>query len=93
MSRYARGIANLRDIGVTREDLTAYTTEPRAVMYPMQAVQAHVYANPQLTGSAIDDALYTRCVLVSYQNMLTELRSMERVRQQKLQEELYGMGP
>ena len=85
VAKYARGIANLRDVGVKREDLTAFTSEPTAVLFPLQAIQFDVFVRPELDGEQTAKRYYDRCTQVGYFNLLGALREDERTRQRDVE--------
>ena len=82
VAKYARAIGNLRQIGIKLDDLSAFTTEPTAVTFPMQSLRWDVYARRDLSPEDLHDRFLVLCNEGGYDNMLVTLSGEERKRQQ-----------
>lgn len=80
IAKYVRGIVNLRDIGVRREDLSAFTSEPVVLSFPLQMIQAEVFGHSDVGGEQMAKRFYDKCTEVGYSNLIGSLRASEQAR-------------
>lgn len=86
VAKYARAVAQLRDIGVPLNDTTAYSSEPIALTFPFQYVRWKTYQEKDTPGLTAQKT-YLTCTAQGYPNLLTSLNAQERVRQKTLQQQ------
>ena len=88
LSRYARAVANLREVGVTRDDISSFSSQPTVMTFPLQYVQYDVFAHKELTPAQIEQRYDDMCETFGYENVLGQLKKLERQRQQAEQDRL-----
>ncbi len=74
IAKYARAVAGLRDARVSLEDLSAFTSEPLAFGFPMQALRQDIFMRPELNGSQLYDRYYTMCTKEGYSALASSLK-------------------
>lgn len=80
VAKYARAIAQLREIGVSRDDISTFTTTPVVATFPLQFIQYDVFARRDEGVDTFGPRYYKMCVEHGYENLLATMRTMERDR-------------
>lgn len=67
---FASGIANLRETGITQEQVANYISQPKVQTFPITLIRKQVYAEKWTQKEAYTQ-YYGKCVAVGYKQLLT----------------------
>ena len=74
VAKFARAATHLREIGVPRDQISQYTSTPKILTFPLQAVQDDVYRRTD-GGEIMAQEYYDLCVASGFQNLLGALQT------------------
>ncbi len=70
VAKFARGMATLRQTGLTEKQLEAHISQPTIQPFPITLIRKQIYAD-NLTGPQAYDTYYTKCQAVGYKQLLS----------------------
>lgn len=74
LATYARGIAVMKESGVTMADIDLYTAKPVAIAFPLQRIKVDVFFNEYADPAAAYTHFYSACNTAGYDQILSTLR-------------------
>jgi hypothetical protein len=66
---FAKGIATVKETGITEFDIDSYISVPKIQPYPITWIRHRIYAD-NLSGDAAYSRFYTACVLVGFTHLM-----------------------
>lgn len=88
MADYGKGIASLKETGVTFDQFQNYITEPKVQTFPIQTVSKYVY-DLNTTPDGVYTQLFNNCTITGYDKLLGYFeREQKLINLQKQNDEL-----